>query len=77
MWRQKLDEIGIKELKRLHQRSQHEANSPFYVWDHSLQLQAAIRLHTVHGIYDLQGGSANYSSWQSEQLEQQAGHADC
>ena len=54
-WRQNLAENGIKELKRLHRRSQHESNSPSYLWDHSLQLQAAIRSNTVHDIYDLQG----------------------
>ena len=53
--RQNLAEAGVRELKRMHKKSSIATGSPLYVWNHSLELQAAIRSNTVYDVYDLNG----------------------
>jgi hypothetical protein len=48
-------EGAIRELKKGAGRKAAKAHSPAKLWDHCLELEAYIRSHTAHDIYELQG----------------------
>ena len=47
--------LNIRELKRGSSRKMLKSGSPKPLWDHCLELEARIRSHTAHDIYDLDG----------------------
>ena len=53
-WQQAAEGV-IKEIKCASMRKQTKAKSPCLLWDHSIELEALIRLHTAHGHEELDG----------------------
>ena len=53
--RQNIAEAGQRDLLRTHRHAVDATNSPSYVWDHSMELQASIHSSTALDIHTLEG----------------------